>query len=125
MSLLIFHCGFKQAMIILARWPSYILLPMFSIYTFGAKTIGSRKYLVLSTNWTWVNLFLTLCGITFGSTFVYLQGTSDIVAYIFCFPLFFVGLFNAKPFDVRTEREALRRELAKILALQVLRNTAE
>ena len=95
MSLLIFHCGFKQAMIILARWPSFILLPMFSIYTFGAKTIGSRKYLVLSTNWTWVNLFLTLCGITFGSTFVYLQRSRDFIGgYIICFPLIFVTLFT-------------------------------
>ena len=95
MSLLIFHCGFKQAMIILARWPSFILLPMFSIYTFGAKTIGSRKYLVLSTNWTWANIFLTLCGITFGSTFVYLQRSwGDFGGYMFCFPLFFVTFFT-------------------------------
>ena len=99
MSLLIFHCGFKQAMIILARWPSYILLPMFSIYTFGAKTIGSRKYLVLSTNWTWVNLFLTLCGITFGTTFVYFKagwrwGGPWSLCYTFCFPLIFVTLFT-------------------------------
>merc|ERR1712156_1369564 len=87
-------------MIILTRWPSYYLLPMFSIYTFGAKTVRSRKYLVLSTNWTWLNFFLTLCGITFGTTFVYLQlaGRAPtfvyLGGYIISFPLIFVTLFT-------------------------------
>ena len=81
-------------MIILTRWPSYVLLPMFSIYTFGAKTVCSRKYLVLSTNWTWVNFFLTLCGITFGSTFVYLDKHDHYAGYVICFPLIFVTLFT-------------------------------
>ena len=99
LSLLIFHCGCKKAMVIFSRWPSYVLLPMFSIYTFGAKTIRSRKYLVLSTNWTWVNFFLTLCGITFGSTFVYLKNPDplfygNLSGYIICFPLIFVTLFT-------------------------------
>ena len=98
LSLLIFHCGCKKAMIILTRWPSYVLLPMFSIYTFGAKTVQSRKYLVLSTNWTWVNFFLTLCGITFGAIFVYLIGPSYYPYYVLllriCFPLISVTLFT-------------------------------
>ena len=95
LSLLIYHCGCKKAMIILTRWPSYVLLPMFSIYTFGAKTVRSRKYLVVSTNWTWVNFFLTLCGITFGSTFVFLQhGPAGPLIYIFCFPLILFTLFT-------------------------------
>ena len=96
--MLIYHCGCKKAMIILTRWPSYVLLPMFSIYTFGAKTVRSRKYLVLSTNWTWVNFLLTLCGITFGTTFVYLQDWPPdlfrVLGYIICFPLIFVTLFT-------------------------------
>ena len=90
--MLIFHCGCKKAMIILTRWPSYVLLPMFSIYTFGAKTVRSQKYLVLSTNWTWMNFFLTLCGITFGSTFVYLKHYPE--GYMICFPLIFVTFFT-------------------------------
>ena len=100
LTLLIYHCGCKKAMIIMTRWPSYLLLPMFSIYTFGAKTVRSRKYLVLSTNWTWVNFFLTLCGLTFGTTFVYLQPAELAppfyyhAGYIICFPLIFFTLFT-------------------------------
>ena len=93
--MLIYHCGCKKAMIILTRWPSYVLLPMFSIYTFGAKTVQSRKYLVLSTNWTWVNFFLTLCGITFGSTFVYVfKNRRWPEGFMICFPLIFVTFFT-------------------------------
>ena len=88
------------------QWSSWFVGPptfyfqCFSIYTFGAKTVRSRKCLALSTNWTLVNFFITLCGITFGTTFVYLNlnhsGVNSKVFYSFeiCFPLIFITLFT-------------------------------
>ena len=66
MSLLICQCGFNKTFEILARWPSYILMPLFSIFTFGTETIGGKKYLVCSTRWTLCNLVITLDGLVFG-----------------------------------------------------------
>ena len=71
MTVLICQCGFIKTLQILIRWPSYILMPMFSIFTFGTETIGRRKYLVCSTRWTLCNLGLTLAGLIFGGWFLY------------------------------------------------------
>ena len=71
LALLLVHCGWKTTFTILTRWPSYALMPMFSIFTFSVEKIGNRKYLVCSTRWTLVNLLITMLGLTFGALFLY------------------------------------------------------
>ena len=65
------NCGWRTTLTILARWPSYALMPMFSIFTFSVEKHGNRKYLVSSTKWTLVNLVITMLGLTFGALFLY------------------------------------------------------
>ena len=68
------NCGIKKAFQILTIWPSYILLPVFSIYTFGCKTIGTQRYLVVSQRWTWINFLLTMIGVVVGNVYIYFEG---------------------------------------------------
>ena len=65
------HCGWRTTLTILTRWPSYALMPMFSIFTFSVEKLGNKKYLVCSTRWTLVNLLITMLGLTFGALFLY------------------------------------------------------
>ena len=67
LSILFYQCGFNETLRILIRWPSYILMPMFSIFTYSTETIGHKKFLVCSTRWTLCNLFITLTGLVFGA----------------------------------------------------------
>ena len=64
------YCGCRKTFTILTRWPSYALMPMFSIFTFSVEKIGNKKYLVCSTRWTLVNLLITILGLTFGGLFL-------------------------------------------------------
>merc|ERR1711953_1017896 len=77
LALLLVHCGWRKTLAILTRWPSYALMPMFSIFTFSVEKIGNRKYLVCSTRWTLVNLLITMLGLTFGALFLYFVVESD------------------------------------------------
>ena len=64
------HCGWRTTLTILTKWPSYALMPMFSIFTFSVENIRNKKYLVCSTRWTLVNLLITMLGLTFGALFL-------------------------------------------------------
>ena len=68
---MLINCGCRKTIIILTKWPSYALMPMFSIFTFSVENIGNKKYLVYSTRWTLVNLLITMLGLTFGALFQY------------------------------------------------------
>merc|ERR1711862_906964 len=69
--------GCRKTLTILTRWPSYALMPMFSIFTFSVEKLGNRKYLVCSTRWTLVNLLITMLGLTLGALFLYFVVDSD------------------------------------------------
>ena len=71
LTLLLLNCGFRKTLTILTKWPSYALMPMFSIFTFSVEKIGNKNYLVYSTRWTLVNLLITMVGLTFGALFLY------------------------------------------------------
>ena len=64
------NCGWRKTLTILTKWPSYALMPMFSIFTFSVEKIGNKNYLVCSTRWTLVNLVITMAGLTFGGVFL-------------------------------------------------------
>jgi len=68
---LVVNCGWRTTLTILNRWPSYALMPMFSIFTFSMEKHGNRKYLVFSTRWTLFNLVITMLGLTLGALFLY------------------------------------------------------
>ena len=68
---MLINCGCRKTLTILTRWPSYALMPMFSIFTFSVEKLGNREYLVCSTRWTLVNLLITMLGLTFGVLFLY------------------------------------------------------
>ena len=70
LTLLMVNCGFRKTLTILTKWPSYALMPMFSIFTFSVEKIGNKNYLVCSTRWTLVNLVITMAGLTFGGVFL-------------------------------------------------------
>ena len=69
---MIVNCGCRKTLTILTKWPSYAMMPMFSIFTFSTEKIGNKKYLVCSTRWTLVNLGITLAGLIFGIVYFYL-----------------------------------------------------
>merc|ERR1712029_44251 len=71
LALLLINCGCRKTLTILTRWPSYALMPMFSIFTFSVEKHGNKKYLISSTKWTLVNLLITMLGLTFGALFLY------------------------------------------------------
>ena len=72
LALLLVNCGWRTTLTIPTRWPSYALMPMFSIFTFSVEKLGNKKYLVCSTRWTLVNLVvITMLGLTFGALFLY------------------------------------------------------
>ena len=98
MTVLICQCGYKKTIEILLRWPSYILMPMFSIFSYGTKKIGDRKFLVCSTRWTLCNLVITLAGRLFDGWYVYymLSATPPYDTYkiylFLAFPLMFFAI---------------------------------
>ena len=77
------------------RWPSFILMPMFSIFTYSTETIGHKKFLVCSTRWTLCNLLITLTGLVFGAGFLlhhYRLHTDYGLVFIYTIlPLMFVA----------------------------------
>ena len=81
LALFLVNCGWRTTLTILARWPSYALMPMFSIFTFSVEKIGNKKYLVCSTRWTLVNLLITMLGLTFGALFLHFIAEKDRVGY--------------------------------------------
>ena len=70
-ALLFYYCGRSKVWTIIARWPSFLLLPIFSIYSFAGVKIGRKWYLTVSSKWTWINLFICALGICGGIVFVY------------------------------------------------------
>ena len=100
---MLINCGCRKTLTILNRWPSYALMPMFSIFTFSVEKLGNRKYLVCSTRWTLVNLLITMLGLTFGALFLYFVVESrrhqwnfeDLATGLFVFctaPLMFLAI---------------------------------
>lgn len=79
-TILICQCGFNKTLLrILIRWPSYILMPMFSIFTFGVEKVGNKRFLVCSRRWTLCNLAITIVGlIANGYFFKHLEDLADI-----------------------------------------------
>ena len=80
---MLINCGCRKTIIILTKWPSYALMPMFSIFTFSVEKIGNRKYLVCSTRWTLVNLLITMLGLTFGACFLYFVVERNVIRHNF------------------------------------------
>ena len=71
MALLVYSFGVRKGLTIALRWPSYILLPMFSVFTFSAEKVNGKWFFVVSNRWTAVNLFLTLAGIASGISYTF------------------------------------------------------
>ena len=93
LSLLLINCGCRKTLTILTRWPSYALMPMFSVFTFSVEKFGNKKYLVCSTRWTLVNLLITMLGLTFGALFLYFVNEGDIGFFlIISGPLMFIAI---------------------------------
>ena len=76
-ALLFYYCGRNKVWTIIARWPSFLLLPIFSIYSFAGVKIGRKWYLTVSSKWTWINLFICALGICGGIVFVYATKTCE------------------------------------------------
>ena len=53
--------GFISAFKFLKNWPSYVLLPTFTPFTFSGIWIKGQKHVVLSYNWTWFNFTFSAC----------------------------------------------------------------
>ena len=70
-ALLCYYCGRRKVWTIIARWPSFLLLPIFSIYSFAGVKIGRKWYLTVSSKWTWINLLISALGICGGGIFLY------------------------------------------------------
>ena len=90
---MLINCGCRKTLTILNRWPSYALMPMFSIFTFSVENIGNKKYLVCSTRWSLINLLITMLGLTFGALFLFSINSGN--KYIFVFssiPLMFFAI---------------------------------
>ena len=68
--MLFYYCGFKQGLKIITRWPSYVLMPTFSIYTFAGEKVGNKVYFAVSKIWTIVNIIMTLAGISGGVIYI-------------------------------------------------------
>ena len=68
--MLFFYCGRRKIWTIIARWPSFLLLPIFSIYSFSGEKIGRKWYLTVSSRWSWINLFISAIGICCGIHFL-------------------------------------------------------
>ena len=96
LTLLLVNCGWRKTITILTRWPSYVILPLFSIFTFTTERIGSRKLLVYSTRWTLVNLLITILGLSLGALFLNSEeeehlSTSSLIVIV-ATPLMFVAI---------------------------------
>ena len=70
-ALLCYYCGRRKVWTIIARWPSFLLLPIFSIYSFAGVKIGRKWYLTVSSKWTWINLLISALVICGGGIFMY------------------------------------------------------
>ena len=98
--LLFIKCGCIKTFSILSRWPSYIMMPVFSFFTFSTKRIGNRHFLVCSRKWTWVNLIITFAGLVFGAGFLHFINRNSLGSYLFyefiygAAPLFSIAVVN-------------------------------
>ena len=94
LSLLLVNVGCSKTLTILIRWPAFLLMPLFSIFTFSTERIGNRDFLVCSTKWTIVNLIITLAGLIFGAVFVNLNLNVGLF-FIYCAaPMMFIAIVN-------------------------------
>ena len=95
LTLLLINCGYRKTLKIIIKWPSYVMMPMFSIFIFSTERIGNRKLLVCSTRrWTLVNLLITMGGLIFGALFLYFVVDSESSEFfiIIATPLMFVAI---------------------------------
>ena len=94
LTLLLINCGYRKTLKIIIKWPSYVMMPMFSIFIFSTERIGNRKLLVCSTRWTLVNVLITMGGLIFGALFLYLVVDSESSEFfiIIATPLMFVAI---------------------------------
>ena len=60
------HLGLKSATKNVVHWPALVLLPCFSPFMFSGKKHEENKLLVVSKNWTFVNMTLNLITATGG-----------------------------------------------------------
>ena len=65
-SLLLFNFGIKLTLKFVTRWPALVILPCFSPFAFSGEVHNSKKVLVVSRNWTFVNMVLNLICATSG-----------------------------------------------------------
>ena len=73
-------------------WPSYILMPAFSIFTYSCEKIDKKWYLVFSQKWTKVNWIIILLQTIIPFSIYYLPTKADIFLGFcgFCVPALLV-----------------------------------
>ena len=87
--MLCYYCGRQKVWTIIARWPSFLLLPIFSIYSFAGVKIGRKWYLTVSSKWTWINLLISALGICGSVIFIYFVKDTRHITHSYPFTSFY------------------------------------